>query len=206
MALPKGTKQTPVPGQSKEYNISTFVTNDLPFAASQQSEGHLGRLDTPILALPMSELIQQTNGPDGKRFLIELHKRFAYPVACLVLMLVAVPLGVTSRRGGKSSAWVFTILLVVVYYSLSLVGIALGRQNWIPTFLAVWSTNILFALGGIFLLWQMATGSQTFSAFAGFVARTSKPNPAAPARPNGTSPVGLFGRLQARFQARRQDR
>jgi LPS export ABC transporter permease LptG/LPS export ABC transporter permease LptF len=204
MRLRNGTEHEPVPGQPQQYNITTFAVNDMPFAANQQNEGHVGRLDTPILALPMKELIERSNGADGKRFLIELHKRFAYPAACLVLMLVGVPLGVTSRRGGKSSAWVFTILLVVLYYSLSLIGIALGRQNWIPTFLAVWSANILFAVGGIFLLWQMATGSQTFSAFAGFAARTSKPGPAAPARPNGTSPVGLFGRLQARFQARRQ--
>jgi LPS export ABC transporter permease LptG/LPS export ABC transporter permease LptF len=202
MRLRNGTEHDPVPGQSKEYNISTFVTNDLPFAASQQSEGHLGRLDTPILALPMSELIKQTNGPDGKRFLIELHKRFAYPVACLVLMLVAVPLGVTSRRGGKSSAWVFTILLVVVYYSLSLVGIAMGRQNWIPTFLAVWSTNILFALGGILLLWQLASERQIFGFLARWIARAPKPKIANPAKTIGSSLGGLRARLQTPQQSR----
>ena len=202
MRLRNGTEHDPVPGQSKEYNISTFVTNDLPFAASQQSEGHLGRLDTPILALPMSELIKQTNGPDGKRFLIELHKRFAYPVACLVLMLVAVPLGVTSRRGGKSSAWVFTILLVVVYYSLSLVGIAMGRQNWIPTFLAVWSTNILFALGGILLLWQLASEKQIFGFLARWIARAPKPKIANPAKTIGSSLGGLRARLQTPPQSR----
>ena len=202
MRLRNGTEHDPVPGKSKEYNISTFVTNDLPFAASQQSEGHLGRLDTPILALPMSELIKQTNGPDGKRFLIELHKRFAYPVACLVLMLVAVPLGVTSRRGGKSSAWVFTILLVVVYYSLSLVGIAMGRQNWIPTFLAVWSTNILFALGGILLLWQLASEKQIFAFLARWIARAPKPKIANPAKTIGSSLGGLRARLQTPPQSR----
>jgi lipopolysaccharide export LptBFGC system permease protein LptF len=79
-------------------------------------------------------LRRRTTCPGGKRFLIEMHKRFAYPAACLVLMLVGVPLGVTSRRGGKSSAWIFTILLVFVYYLLSSTGIALGKQNWIPHF------------------------------------------------------------------------
>ena len=44
-------------------------------------------------------------------------------------MLVGVPLGVASRRGGKSSGFVFTILLVFVYYFLSSTGIALGHQN-----------------------------------------------------------------------------
>src|SRR6202041_2119892 len=70
MRLRNGTEHDPVPGESKQYNISTFVINDLPFAANQQSEGHLGRLDTPILALSMQELSEQTHGPDGKRFLI----------------------------------------------------------------------------------------------------------------------------------------
>ena len=202
MRLRNGTEHDPVPGESKQYNISTFVTNDLPFAANQQSEGHLGRLDTPILALSMRDLSEHTHGPDGKRFLIELHKRFAYPAACLVLMLVAVPLGVRSRRGGKSSAWVFTILLVVLYYSLSLVGIALGRQNWIPTFLAVWSTNILFALGGILLLWQLASERQLFSFLARWMAKTPKPKLANPAKAIGSSLGGLRARIQARPQRR----
>jgi LPS export ABC transporter permease LptG/LPS export ABC transporter permease LptF len=197
MRLRNGTEHDPVADHPEQYNISTFVIDDLPFAASQQSEGHLARLDTAIYALPMKELIERTHGPDGKRFLIELNKRFAYPAACLVLMLVGVPLGVTSRRGGKSSAWVFTILLVILYYSLSLIGIALGRQNWIPTFLAVWSANILFAIGGLFLLWQMASGSQAFGFMAAWTLRAPKLKPATLARSKG-APGGLLARYLAR--------
>jgi LPS export ABC transporter permease LptG/LPS export ABC transporter permease LptF len=198
MRLRNGTEHDPVADHPEQYNISTFVVDDLPFAASQQSEGHLGRLDTPILALPMKELVERTHGPDGKRFLIELNKRFAYPAACLVLMLVGVPLGVTSRRGGKSSAWVFTILLVILYYSLSLIGIALGRQNWIPTFLAVWSANILFAVGGLILLWQMASGSQAFAFMAAWTARTPRPKLDVQAKPQGAFLAGLLTRFLAR--------
>jgi LPS export ABC transporter permease LptG/LPS export ABC transporter permease LptF len=200
MRLRNGTEHTPVQGHPEQYELSTFTVNDLPFAAGPQNEGHLGRLDTVIYALPMKQLIEHTHGPDGKRFLIELHKRFSYPAACLVLMLVGVPLGVTSRRGGKSSAWVFTILLVILYYSMSLVGIAMGRQNWIPTFLAVWSANILFAAGGIFLLWQMASGGRALSAIAGFAARIPRPKPATTARIIGASLTGLFARFQSRPQ------
>jgi LPS export ABC transporter permease LptG len=200
MRLNNGTEHDPVKDHPEQYNISTFAIDDLPFAASQQNEGHLGRLDTAIYALPMKALIERTHGTDGKRFLIELHKRFSYPAACLVLMLVGVPLGVTSRRGGKSSAWVFTILLVILYYSLSLVGIAMGRQNWIPTFLAVWSANILFAIGGLFLLWQMASGGQALSALAGLAARTPRPRPATTAKVIGASLGGLLSRFHARPQ------
>jgi LPS export ABC transporter permease LptG/LPS export ABC transporter permease LptF len=212
MRLRNGTEDDPVQGAPEQSNISTFAVNDMPFASNQQTEGHLGRLDTVIYALPMQELIERTHGPDGKRFLIELHKRFSYPAACLVLMLVGVPLGVTSRRGGKSSAWVFTILLVILYYSLSLIGIAMGRQNWIPTFLAVWSANILFAIGGLVLLWQMASGNQMFSSFSFFTARRPKAEsePAASPKHAIEQPRPkrnrLVTRLQARFHTRKVSR
>jgi LPS export ABC transporter permease LptG/LPS export ABC transporter permease LptF len=179
MRLRDGTEhEQPVADHPDEYNISTFKVDDLPFTPAQQSEGHLGRVDTPIYALPLHELLRRSHGPDGKRFLIEAHKRFSYPVACFVLMLVGVPLGVTSRRGGKSSAWVFTILLVCLYYSLSLFGTALGKQNWISAFFAVWLANILFAGGGIFLLWQMASGGRVLSAITAFMSRAPKPTSA----------------------------
>jgi LPS export ABC transporter permease LptG/LPS export ABC transporter permease LptF len=203
MQLRDGTlHEQPVPGQPQQYNISTFKVDDLPFAPAQQNEGHLGRLDTAVYAMPMQELRQHSHDPDGKRFLIELHKRFAYPAACLVLMLVAVPLGVTSRRGGKSSAWVFTILLVCVYYSLSLFGTALGKQNWIPAFFAVWLANILFAVVGLFLLWQMASGGRILSAIASWTTRSPKAtDEATPVKPNGKPLAGLLGRFHGRPQS-----
>jgi LPS export ABC transporter permease LptG len=200
MRLRDGSRHETVAGQPQQYNIATFAYTDLPFAQSQQSEGHLGRLDTVIYALPMDQLRERIHGPDGKRFLIELHKRFAYPAACLVLMLVGVPLGVTSRRGGKSSAVVATIALVVVYYSLSLIGIALSRQNWIPAFLAVWLANILFATGGIFLLWQMASGGRVLGAVTGWATRSPITERSAAPRPNGVALAGFFSRFQPRPQ------
>ena len=198
MRLRNGARHETVAGQPEQYNISTFEFTDLPLAAGQQNEAHLGRMDTAIYALPMGELLAHTSGPDGKRFQIELHKRFAYPAACLVLMLVAVPLGVTSRRGGKSTAWVASLALVIVYYSLSLIGIALGRQDWISAFLAVWMANILFAAGGIFLLWQMASGGHVLNAISTWASRFQRPASAASDKAFGTALSALLSKFQAR--------
>jgi LPS export ABC transporter permease LptG/LPS export ABC transporter permease LptF len=194
MRLRNGTEHETVAGQPQQYNVSTFETNDLPFAAGPQSEGHLGRLDTPIYAMPMSELRRHFRAPDGRRYLIEMYTRFSYPAACLVLMLVGVPLGVTSRRGGKSSAWVFTILLVSLYYLVSTFGIALGQQNRIPAFFAVWSANLIFAAGGICLLWQMASGGRLLNAIATWTSRSPKPSFA------GAPLSGLRSAFQSRTQ------
>jgi hypothetical protein len=41
-------------------------------------------------------------------------------------MLVGVPLGLSSKRGGKGTGFVVTLLLVFVYYFLSSVGVCSG--------------------------------------------------------------------------------
>jgi LPS export ABC transporter permease LptG/LPS export ABC transporter permease LptF len=196
MRLRDGVRDETVADQPEQSNISTFTTTDLPLMLSQQSDVHLGRLDTKLYAMPLSVLLQHTGGPDGKGFLIELHNRFAFPAACLVLMLVGVPLGVASRRGGKSSGFVFTILLVFVYYFLSSTGIQLGHQNKLPAFLAVWSANLLFAVAGTFLLWQMATGGRILSAISAWIARS--PKPVAAKKANGFVPREFLDKLWSR--------
>ncbi len=40
-------------------------------------------------------------GKDWIEVNVELHKRFAMPVACLVLAMVGIPLGIATRKGGK---------------------------------------------------------------------------------------------------------
>ena len=200
MRLRNGTEHEIPPDHPDQYDIQRFETIDMPMTLSQQSTVQLGRMDTVIYALPMDRLLQRIHGPDAKRYLIELHNRFSYPAACLVLMLVGVPLGVASRRGGKSSAWVFTIALVVVYYSLALIGTALGRQDKIPVFAAVWMANLAFASAGIFLLWQMASGGRVLNAITSFSIRSPKPE-AALVRSTHWGPFAAFTR---RFQLRPQ--
>jgi LPS export ABC transporter permease LptG/LPS export ABC transporter permease LptF len=198
MRLRDGAHHETVANQPQQYNTSTFATTDMPLGLSPQSDVHLGRMDTAIYALPMNKLLQHIRGPDSRRYLIELHNRFAYPIACLVLMLVGVPLGVASRRGGKSSGFVFTILLVFLYDFLSSTGIALARQDKVPVFLAVWSANILFAVVGVFLLWQMASGGSILNAITTWAVRTPKPRPENGAASNGSRIPALIRRLQSR--------
>jgi LPS export ABC transporter permease LptG/LPS export ABC transporter permease LptF len=175
MRLRDGAEYETLPGHPDSTKSTAFSSTVRPLQLSAQGDVHLGRMDTAIYALPMSQLLHRIHGPDARRYLIELHNRFAYPVACLVLMLVAVPLGVASRRGGKSSGFVFALLLVTLYYFLSEVGMALARQDKVPAFLGVWSANLLFAAAGLFLLWQMATGGRVLNAIVGWTARVSRP-------------------------------
>ena len=166
MRLRNGAEHSTVAGQPNDYTVSTFAQTDLPLQTSGQEDVHLGKSDTPMLAMGNRELLSHTHGRNGRIFQIEFQKRLAYPAACLVLMLVGVPLGISSRRGGKSAGFVITIALVFAYYFLSSTGTALARQGKIPAFAGVWEANVLFAVCGIVLLRQMSTGGAALSALS----------------------------------------
>ena len=184
---------------SQQYTISTFTSTDLPLTLNPQSDVHLGRMDTAVYAVPTRQLLERIHGRESRRLLIELNTRFSYPAACLVLMLVGVPLGVISRRGGKSSGFIFTLLLVIVYYILSYTGVSLARQNKLPVFWGVWLANLLFAAAGIFLLWQMASGGRVLSAIASLASRVGGIKFPTALPENGVVHLSrFFGRLQPR--------
>jgi LPS export ABC transporter permease LptG/LPS export ABC transporter permease LptF len=83
---------------------------------------------------------------------IELHQRFALPLACLLLGAVGIPLGISSRKGGKSAAFIITVLLAFLYYLGFITLIGLARKGSLPVPIAVWTPDAVFAIAGIFFL------------------------------------------------------
>ena len=177
MRLRNGTQHQMSATDPAQYDISTFAQTDLPLALSAQSDTRVVRNDTPMLAMSNRELLERGRNPHGRLFQIELQRRFAFPTACLVLMLVAVPLGISFKRGGKGAGFVLTVVLVFVYYFLSSTGTALARQNKIPVVVGVWAVNVVFAIGGVLLLRQMSKGGAVLAAIAsmgGWLKRSDK--------------------------------
>jgi len=154
--LRNGSTHETDPKNPDHYQISTFDQTDIPIqlpsadAKQEREPTAIGELTTPGLLSSA-----RTQDPLVRRwYYIEFNRRFALPTACIVLALVGIPLGLSSKKGGKSTGFVLTIVLVFAYYSASLVGVSLARQGRVSPTLGVWLSDILFFLGGAFLLWQ----------------------------------------------------
>jgi len=156
--LTNGSTHESDPKNPDQYQISTFDTTDIPIRVpaaqnNQQSEpATLGEMK--IGALLEAGSAASSNAIAQRWAMIELHRRLALPTACLVLAMVGIPLGLSSKKGGKSSGFVLTILLVFLYYSLSLIGVSLARQGRLSPAAGVWLADAFFFLGGCLLLWQ----------------------------------------------------
>lgn len=80
---------------------------------------------------------------------IEFHQRLALPVACVILAIVALPLGISSRKGGKSAAFVLTVSTAFLYYMGLITMLNLARQGALEPWIAVWTPNTVFFLLGV---------------------------------------------------------
>jgi LPS export ABC transporter permease LptG/LPS export ABC transporter permease LptF len=141
---------------SDQYNILTFQQNDvvlnLPAIPKPAQEV------IPVAQLGTRDLLRQTYHPNkefARWYWIEFNRRLALPTACLVLVLIGIPLGLSSKKGGRGAGFVLTIVLVFIYYFIFLTGIQLARSGKLPAVLGVWLANIIFALIGLLLLWRV---------------------------------------------------
>jgi LPS export ABC transporter permease LptG/LPS export ABC transporter permease LptF len=156
-----GTRHDIAGNNPNEYNIATFAATEIPLQVGQQEDSHVTRRDTPMQALPTRELWQLAHNPDkaaAQPYRIQLQYRLSFPAACFVLMLVGVPLGLSSKRGGKGTGFVVSIILVFLYYVLSEIGIAMARDGKLSAFAGVWGANLLFTAAGLLLIQQLSRG------------------------------------------------
>jgi LPS export ABC transporter permease LptG/LPS export ABC transporter permease LptF len=195
MRLRDGTQQQIDPDNPNQYNVSTFTQTDLPLISESDDTDHSVHAPSPTLALSMHDLHVLIARPGGRWYQIELEKRYAYPFACLVLMLVGVPLGISSKRGGKSAGFVLTIVLVFLYYMLLSAGVALARQGRVPVELGVWGANILFGAGGLLLLRRLSVSGAGLPALPDFTAWFKRSRSAAGT--NGGRASQTSGRLHS---------
>jgi LPS export ABC transporter permease LptG/LPS export ABC transporter permease LptF len=129
-----------------EYHKTTFPVMEQELAARARGEVKAKN----YVATPTLELLGETAKSLEAR--IEFHQRLALPLACLLLSLTGIPLGVTSRKGGKSAAFVITVLFALFYYTALVSLIGLARERRIGAELAVWLPDCVFALAALFLL------------------------------------------------------
>jgi LPS export ABC transporter permease LptG/LPS export ABC transporter permease LptF len=104
-------------------------------------------------ATPTRQLIPELDHSLEAR--IEFHQRFALPLACILLAFTGLPLGISSRKGGKSAAFVITVFFAFLYYMTLVSLIGLAREGRLSAALAVWIPDGLFAVMAIVLLLRL---------------------------------------------------
>ncbi len=167
------------PKDAKRYQISTFQQTDIPIdLPSTEAKPDESLPATQVSTADLPAKAAHSDLMAARFYLIEYHRRFALPTACLVLALVGIPLGLSSKKSGKSGGFVLTIVLVFVYYTLSVIGVSLARQGRVPPWAGAWLADLVFLALGIFLLSRAEKRPFEFSALRIFSKKAKNGLPA----------------------------
>ncbi len=151
-----------------------------------ESSGACARRRSPSSGPPAHTL--PVPDPNRRLAWVEIHKKFAIPVACLAFALVGVPLAQTLRRGGRGGSFALSLAVLLGYYLLLSSGETWAQEGRMAPAVAMWLPNVVLVGLGIARR-ALAAG------------RAARPMPRA-----RRSPRGLPRRLAALAPARRETR
>ena len=84
----------------------------------------------------------------------EWHRKFTFPVSCIIFALIGSSLGAIVRRGGIGMPIIISIFFFVVYFIIDSFGTNMLRNESIPIWLGMWLSNIVLFPVGIFLAYK----------------------------------------------------
>jgi lipopolysaccharide export system permease protein len=92
---------------------------------------------------------------------VEIQKKFALSVACMVFVLLGAPIALRFPRGGVGLTIGVSLGVFALYYIGLIAGESLADRGFLPPFAAMWAANILFTLVGLLLLTRMGKEGST---------------------------------------------
>ena len=166
-----------------KYSLIKFKTYDITLSIESKNQAARtapkGDRELSISELLAKSKKLRNRGLSDDYLMVELHKKFSIPFACIVFALIGAPLGIQGKRSGKAHGFIFSLMLITIYYIFLMAGEAFGDKGKVSPFLAMWAPNIFFIIIGLHLLHRVNNDSEIkvlslFESIYGFVATSLK--------------------------------
>lgn len=154
-------------GTIHQMNLEDRIVNAIKFdtynfsldlQSSLQAEKEQDKHRTEMSLSELKDYIHsfQSGSKSYNKALMEYHRKFSLPVACLALGLLAMPLGVQSKSAKRSFGLVLSLFFFLLYYLLLSAGTVFGKTGTIPPALGMWLPNAVMGSTGFYLLLRAA--------------------------------------------------
>ncbi len=119
------------------------------------------KVEKNLRSMTLAELKRERNDPTRaetirRMALVEAHKKFSLPAACIGFGLFALPFAFGSQRGSgaKSASFALSLLVIAFYYILLEQGEKAARLDNMSPWLAMWLPNLILMAVGAYLFWR----------------------------------------------------
>ncbi len=94
---------------------------------------------------------------------IEILKKFALSIACLIFFFIGAPLGALIRKGGLGTPAIISVLFFVAYWVIDISGTKLARDGAVGPYAGVFFSSYVLFPTGLFLTWKAINDSAIFN-------------------------------------------
>ncbi len=98
------------------------------------------------------KLLSRDDPRMARKMVVERHKRFVFPLACIIMGLFVIPIAASFQGLKQQSGVLLALLLFLVYYSLLMLGISLGESGDLPPVIGMWIPNAIFLAAGCYAI------------------------------------------------------
>ncbi|MFW6245143.1 MAG: LptF/LptG family permease, partial [Fibrobacterota bacterium] len=79
------------------------------------------------------------------QYLVEVHKKYAIPAACLIFVLIGAPLGIMAKRGGIAVGASYSVFFFIAYWGFLITGENMADKLKISPAVGMWTGNVVIA-------------------------------------------------------------
>jgi LPS export ABC transporter permease LptF/LPS export ABC transporter permease LptG len=132
--------------RSREIEPPSYFMQQLPEAETmryRELRAHIASLEA--------------RGLDVVKLKVQLERKVAFPMVCLVMTLIGIPFAFFVGRKGALYGIGISIVIAIVYWGCLGIFEALGNNALLPPLLAAWAPNLLFGVAGMYLMLTLDT-------------------------------------------------
>jgi lipopolysaccharide export system permease protein len=100
---------------------------------------------------------------DAREYLVEIHKKFSIPFACIVFVFIGAPLGIMSRRGTFGVGASLSLGFFFFYWACLKGGENLADRGFFDPWVGMWIANIILGIIGLYLTVRTARENLTIN-------------------------------------------
>ncbi len=137
----------------KRHSIATLspIGAEAFQPAKRDSEIVVRETANLISQLKMEQRIIKSYYRSINSLMVEVHKKYSIPAACIVFVLIGAPLGVMTRKGNLGISGGISVVFFLIYWIFLIGGEELADRQYITPFWAMWAANIFVGAAGIYL-------------------------------------------------------
>ena len=143
----------------KLFNTSLFEESNVTFGIGDVNE-MVKESTSEFNFFKLIKHIKKQKNVLAKKIIVEykisLFDKIALPITTFALALIGVPLGITPPRVRYNRGFLFSIIIIFIYYVIRALSISLGESNALPPFIAAWLPVVSISIVGLILFYKKA--------------------------------------------------